>query len=116
MVAYFLQKKKSLSLKGGRKGRLQIKAPYLTLRTQTVNVVQLVRTPDCDSGGRGFEPRLSPAAPKRGFFMFEVYAMQTDRGSSFSPWWDNCLRRAVKHQAVPCKFLECYSIFIGEVA
>ena len=25
-----------------------------------VNVVQLVRTPDCDSGGRGFESRLSP--------------------------------------------------------
>jgi hypothetical protein len=29
-------------------------------RGQTVNVVQLVRTPDCDSGGRGFESRLSP--------------------------------------------------------
>lgn len=29
-------------------------------RGYTVNVVQLVRTPDCDSGGRGFESRLSP--------------------------------------------------------
>ncbi len=27
-----------------------------------MNVVQLVRTPDCDSGGRGFESRLSPYA------------------------------------------------------
>ncbi len=26
----------------------------------TVVVVQLVRTPDCGSGGRGFESRLSP--------------------------------------------------------
>lgn len=28
---------------------------------KTVDVAQLVRAPDCDSGGRGFEPRLSPA-------------------------------------------------------
>ena len=26
----------------------------------TVVVAQLVRAPDCDSGGRGFEPRLPP--------------------------------------------------------
>jgi hypothetical protein len=37
----------------------------LELRTyicspQTVDVVQLVRMLDCDSGGRGFEPRHSP--------------------------------------------------------
>lgn len=28
-----------------------------------VSVVQSVRTPDCDSGGRGFEPRPSPQVP-----------------------------------------------------
>lgn len=32
-----------------------------------VNVAQLVRAPDCGSGGRGFESRLSPkTAPKAG--------------------------------------------------
>gem|GEM_PF-5592834 len=31
---------------------------------QTVGVVQLVRMLDCDSGGRGFEPRHSPVKIK----------------------------------------------------
>ena len=29
-------------------------------RSVMVGVVQLARTPDCGSGGRGFKPRLSP--------------------------------------------------------
>ena len=29
-------------------------------RIKTVGVVQLVRAPDCGSGGRGFEPHLPP--------------------------------------------------------
>lgn len=31
---------------------------------QTVIVAQLVRAPDCGSGGRGFESRLSPPSPR----------------------------------------------------
>jgi hypothetical protein len=31
-----------------------------TLLGKMVIVAQLVRAPDCDSGGRGFEPRPSP--------------------------------------------------------
>ena len=39
--------------------------------SKTVIVAQSVRAPDCGSGGRGFEPRLSPftkALIRRGFF------------------------------------------------
>ena len=42
-----------------------------------VIVVQLVRTPDCDSGGRGFEPHHSPqtkAFIHEGFFFFNGIA------------------------------------------
>lgn len=37
-----------------------------------VDVVQLVRTSDCGSEGRGFEPHLPPGSPlyKRGFFLY----------------------------------------------
>lgn len=41
-----------------------------------VNVVQLVRTPDCDSGGRGFESRLSPKmkpSKKRAFLFLKKF-------------------------------------------
>ena len=31
----------------------------------TVGVVQLVRAPDCGSGGRGFEPHLPPRKKDR---------------------------------------------------
>ena len=40
--------------------------------TQTVDVAQLVRAPDCDSGGRGFEPRLSPQSPLIGAFLLPL--------------------------------------------
>jgi hypothetical protein len=33
---------------------------YICDPNYTVDVVQLVRMLDCDSGGRGFEPRHSP--------------------------------------------------------
>ena len=33
---------------------------YILCGQFTVPVVQLVRTPDCDSGGRGFEPLRAP--------------------------------------------------------
>ena len=43
---------------------------------ETVDVVQLVRTSDCGSEGRGFEPHLPPqtgkAATKRQPFLFEA--------------------------------------------
>ena len=32
---------------------------------RTVGVVQLVRAPDCGSGGRGFEPHLPPRKKDR---------------------------------------------------
>jgi hypothetical protein len=35
-----------------------------------VDVVQLVRMLDCDSGGRGFEPRHSPINLPSGRFIF----------------------------------------------
>jgi hypothetical protein len=42
-----------------------------------VIVVQLVRTPDCDSGGRGFEPHHSPEkAPEMGAFFISGLATQ----------------------------------------
>ena len=34
-------------------------------RISTVGVVQLVRAPDCGSGGRGFEPHLPPSGNKK---------------------------------------------------
>lgn len=34
-------------------------------RISTVGVVQLVRAPDCGSGGRGFEPHLPPQENKK---------------------------------------------------
>jgi hypothetical protein len=37
-----------------------------------VDVAQLVRAPDCDSGGRGFEPRLSPEASERRLFFCPI--------------------------------------------
>ena len=40
-----------------------------------VIVAQLVRVPDCGSGGRGFEPRLSPKKPDTnvsGFFIHSI--------------------------------------------
>ena len=45
-------------------------------------VAQLVRAPDCGSGGRGFETRLSPQVLKvdenRPFFMSDFYNYQLD--------------------------------------
>lgn len=35
-------------------------------------VAQLVRAPDCDSGGRGFEPRFSP------HFLIDTYMKDQD--------------------------------------
>jgi hypothetical protein len=46
-----------------------------------VNVVQLVRTPDCDSGGRGFEPHLSPlriSLREKAFFMYYCYVLESE--------------------------------------
>ena len=41
---------------------------------KTVDVVQLVRTPDCGSGGRGFESHLPPGRlPCRQPFFISVY-------------------------------------------
>ena len=37
-------------------------------RIKTVGVVQLVRAPDCGSGGRGFEPHLPPESNKKADF------------------------------------------------
>ncbi len=44
-----------------------------------MNVAQLVRAPDCGSGGRGFESRLSPnAKPQKGLFDFmKMYAVRS---------------------------------------
>ena len=49
--------------------------PILRAKSCTVGVVQLVRAPDCGSGGRGFEPHLPPSkAPKKGaFFVYIEY-------------------------------------------
>src|SRR5688572_30836178 len=47
-----------------------------------VNVAQLVRAPDCDSGGRGFEPHLSPATMKafvRRFFLSFTFTFLSRR-------------------------------------
>ena len=60
------------------------------LRAQMVVVAQLVRAPDCGSGGRGFESHLPPKvkglAFARPFFMF--FAQLVDpwsiSGSTFS--------------------------------
>ena len=46
------------------------------VRKNMVDVAQLVRAPDCDSGGRGFEPHLSPKKIKK--LPFE---------EAFSIWW-----------------------------
>ena len=35
------------------------------LRQYVAALVQLVRTPDCGSGGRGFEPHMPPTKPTR---------------------------------------------------
>jgi hypothetical protein len=43
-----------------------------------VIVAQLVRAPDCDSGGRGFEPRLSP------FFYFKIIKLKL--AGSMTSW------------------------------
>src|SRR5688572_8532026 len=40
------------------------------LDSKMVDVVQLVRTSDCDSEGRGFEPHHSPHRPRSGAFSF----------------------------------------------
>ena len=38
-----------------------------------VVVAQLVRAPDCGSGGRGFETHLPPKSPENpGFFIFKL--------------------------------------------
>ena len=44
----------------------------LFLRSQMVNVAQLVRAPDCGSGGRRFKPGLSPMKmlPRSGSIFF----------------------------------------------
>ena len=46
-----------------------------------VNVAQLVRAPDCDSGGRRFEPGLSPkrnSLREKAFFMYYCYVLQSE--------------------------------------
>jgi putative endonuclease len=54
--------------------------------SKMVGVVQLVRTPDCDSGGRGFEPHHLPKeveARHRAFFMagFFCYVLESESSS-----------------------------------
>ena len=46
-------------------------------RPTMVIVAQLVRAPDCGSGGRGFEPRLSPfkSISLRDAFLFTYTAL-----------------------------------------
>ena len=44
----------------------------------TVVLAQLVRAPDCGSGGRGFEPHIPPnlkAVPKRTAFLFISFSV-----------------------------------------
>ncbi len=56
-----------------------------------VIVAQLVRVPDCGSGGRGFEPRLSPRENPEHFYvwgflfldMFYVYIRKSQKNGSF---------------------------------
>jgi hypothetical protein len=51
-------------------GRMQIQLHFIIFAPHTVIVAQLVRAPDCGSGGRGFEPHQSPKPPfKGGFFI-----------------------------------------------
>lgn len=57
-------------LSGSAEGWVEHQAPRKTGHEWfMVDVVQLVRTSDCDSEGRGFESHHSPPiAPSRGFF------------------------------------------------
>jgi len=52
---------------------------YLTFALHFTEIVaQLVRAPDCGSGGRGFETRLSPfkkAIRKGGFFVLDTFEL-----------------------------------------
>ncbi len=54
-----------------------VKSLIFALEKQMVIVAQLVRAPDCGSGGRGFEPRLSPLFQPRfiGAFFLEFFKM-----------------------------------------
>jgi hypothetical protein len=48
--------------------------PFAEDAAQTVDVVQLVRTSDCDSEGRGFESHHSPEIPaSAGIFVFHHF-------------------------------------------
>ena len=71
-----------------------------------MDVVQLVRMLDCDSGGRGFEPRHSPfnkPRETRGFFIqmeFYVYIVQTEKdGSFYFGQTNNLENRLTRHNA-----------------
>ena len=57
---------------------LETKKYCLFLRSQMVNVAQLVRAPDCGSGGRRFKPGLSPEnATLLVAFSFSLYTQIT---------------------------------------
>ena len=59
----------------------------LFLRSQMVDVAQLVRALDCGSRGRRFEPGLPPKSPKLlgscGLFIFFVLLLKFIPGRSF---------------------------------
>ena len=56
----------------------------------TVVVAQLVRAPDCGSGGHGFEPRLPPQKPRSyavRLFLFLLFVLDS--------WFKHCLTAEV---------------------
>jgi putative endonuclease len=65
-----------------------------------VIVVQLVRTPDCDSGGRGFEPHHSPQAfIQKAFFMgFFCYILESE-SSLYIGQTNDVVDRLSRHNA-----------------
>ena len=63
-------------------------------RIKTVGVVQLVRAPDCGSGGRGFEPHLPPERNKKSrllefaFFVLRALVISAEFASKWGLFFD----------------------------
>lgn len=81
-----------------------------------VNVAQLVRAPDCDSGGRGFEPHLSPEPRfERGFLLmdFVVYILQSEKdGSFYIGQTGDLLSRLASRSHCPLRFFRCVETYL----